>query len=68
MSQKTAEMVIDFRKSSATVSDLFIDGVEVERVNEYKYLGTALDNKLKFDVNTNFVHNSVIHDCSACRN
>ena len=49
---KTKEMGIDFRKSSAVVPDLFINGVKVERVTEYKYLGTVLDNKLNFNANT----------------
>ena len=30
--------------------------VEVERVTEYKYLGTVLDNKLNFNKNTDFIH------------
>ena len=43
---KTKEIVIDFthfRKSSAVVPDLFINGVTFERVTEYKYV---LDCKL----------------------
>ena len=32
-----------------------IDGVKVERVTEYKYIGTVLDNKLKFNKNTDFI-------------
>ena len=39
-------MLTDFRKAPAVISDLFIDGVKVERVTEYRYLGTVLDNKL----------------------
>ena len=30
--------------------------VEVERVTEYKYLGTVLDNKLNFNKNTDVIH------------
>ena len=37
-------MLIDFRKTPAVILDLFIDGVEVEWVTKYKYLGTVLDN------------------------
>ncbi len=33
-----------------------INGVKVERVTEYKYLGTVLDNKLNFNKNTDFIH------------
>ena len=35
---------------------VYIDGVEVERVTEYKYLRTVLDNKLNFNKNTDFIH------------
>ena len=53
--KKTKEMLIAFRKAPAVISDLFIDGVKVERVTEYKYLGTVLD-KLDFNKNTDFIH------------
>ena len=46
---KTKEMLTDFRKAPIVIPDLFIDGVKVERVTEYKYLGTVLDNKMNFD-------------------
>ena len=49
-------MLIDFRKAPTVIPDLFIDGVKVERVTEYKYLGTVLDNKLNFNKNTDFIH------------
>ena len=54
--EKTKELLIDFRKSPPSVPDLFIDGVKVERVSEYKYLGTVLDEKLTFAVNTDRIH------------
>ena len=54
--KKTKEMLIDFRKAQTDIPDLFIDGVKVERVTEYKYLGTVLDNKLNFNKNTDFIH------------
>ena len=50
--QKEILMVIDFRKSSAVVPDHFINGVKVEAVTEYKYLGTVLDSKLNVNANT----------------
>ena len=40
---QTKEMLTDFRKAPNVISDLFIDGVKVERVTEYKYLGTVLE-------------------------
>ena len=54
--KKTKEMIVDFRTKPDTVPDLFIDGVKVERVSEYKYLGTILDNKLSFNANTQNIH------------
>ena len=50
------ELLIDLRKNDMTVPDLVIDGVKVERVNEHKYLGTVLDEKLNFTANTGFIH------------
>ena len=48
-------MLTDFRKAPTVIPGLFIDGVKVERVTEYKYLGTVLD-KLNFNKNTDFIH------------
>ena len=50
--KKTKELVIDFRQGKSSVPDLFIEGMKVERVSEYKYLGTILDDKLNFAENT----------------
>ena len=44
------------RKASAAIPDVFIDDMKGDRVTEYKYLGTVLDNKLKFNKNTDFIH------------
>ena len=38
------------------VPPLIIDGVQVERVNEYRYLGTVIDSKLDFNTNTLTIH------------
>ena len=35
---------------------IFTDGVKVERVTEYKYVGTVLDSKVNFNKNTDFIH------------
>ena len=50
------EMVVDFWKNPPPVPELIIDDVVVERVAEYRYLGTVLDNNLTFDknVDTNY--------------
>ena len=47
--KKTKQMLIDFRKAPTVITDLFNDGVKVERVTVYKYLGTVFDNKLNFN-------------------
>ena len=54
--KKTKEMIIDFRRNPSKISDLFIDDSKVERVDEYKYLGTVLDSKLSFNSNTDAIH------------
>ena len=54
--KKTKEMLTDFRKAPTATLDLFTDGVKVERVTEYKYLGTVLDKKLSFNENADFIH------------
>ena len=41
---------------ATVIPDLFIDVVKVERVTEYKYLGTVLDKKLNLNKNTDFIH------------
>ena len=45
----------NFRKAPTVILNLFIGGVKVERVTEYKHLGTVLENKLKFNKNTHFI-------------
>ena len=44
---KTKDMCIDFRKYPPSQSDTVIHDNKVEVVDEYKYLGTTIDNKLK---------------------
>ena len=54
--KKTKAMLTDFRKAPTVISDLFIDGVNVEGVTECKYLGTVSGNKLHFNKNTDFIY------------
>lgn len=49
---KTKEMVVDFRKSKHALLPVTIEGVNVEVVNTYKYLGIHLDDKLDWSANT----------------
>lgn len=52
---KTKEIIVDFRrKKKTTIPDLKINGQSVERVSEYKYLGTVIDDQLTFDANTKY--------------
>ena len=44
--------MIDFRKDNDVTVPLIISDETVERVENYKYLGTVIDNKLAFDSNT----------------
>ena len=53
---KTKEMLIDFRRNAPSVPSLFINKQLVERVDEYKYLGTILDKKLTFDKHVENIH------------
>ncbi|KAI3374835.1 hypothetical protein L3Q82_021373 [Scortum barcoo] len=50
---KTKEMVIDFsRKPSSDIAPVNIQGLDIERVRTYKYLGVHLNNKLDWTDNT----------------
>ena len=53
---KTKEMVIDYKINKTDVSDLVIHGQTVERVEQYKYLGTIVDNKMNFKANAQSVY------------
>ncbi len=49
---KTKYMIIDFRTKPHSSQATLIRGEKVECVDSYKYLGTTIDNRLCFDVNT----------------
>ena len=53
---KTKEMVVDFKTNRSDVGTLQINGQAVERVGEYRYLGTVIDNQFKFKTNTQIIH------------
>ncbi len=53
---KTKEMIIDFRKNQIPPAQLVIKSQTVERVDEYKYLGIMIDNKLTGNSNTKLVY------------
>ncbi|KAI3370023.1 hypothetical protein L3Q82_024817 [Scortum barcoo] len=43
---KTKEMVIDFSRKPSDIAPVNIQGLDIERVRTYKYLGVHLNNKL----------------------
>ena len=54
--KKTKEIIFDFRTNNKHIPDLLIIEEEnVERVNQYKYLGFMIDDQLKGSVNTDMV-------------
>ena len=54
--KKTKEMVIDFRHKKQELTPVNIDNCDIETVNEYKYLGTVIDDKLNWNSNTDKVY------------
>lgn len=55
---KTKEMFGDFRRSPP-LAPCVINGESVTSVQHYKYLGTVLDDKLKFDANSDGLYKKV---------
>ena len=53
---KTKEMVVDFQRTKRAPLPVSIEGVNVEVVSTYKYLGVHLDNKLDWSANTDAVY------------
>ena len=49
---KTKELIVDYRQKKTPIPAIIINGQSVGRVSEYKYLGTVIDEELKFDINT----------------
>ena len=53
---KTREMVVDFRRKTTAPQPLRVLGEEVNMVEEYKYLGVSIDNRLNWKTNINAVY------------
>ena len=49
---KTKEMIVDLRKKRRPHRPLFIQGLEVERVNSFKYLGVHISEDFTWTLNT----------------
>ncbi len=52
---KTKEMIYDFRRSAPNQEPLAVHNHVIQQVTEYKYLGTVIDNKLKWSSNTHML-------------
>ncbi|KAI4894837.1 hypothetical protein NFI96_004578 [Prochilodus magdalenae] len=53
---KSKELVVDFRRCRHPPPLVNIRGMDIERVDSYKYLGVHLNNKLDWSVNTTALH------------
>ena len=62
---KTKEMVVDFHRKPSNTPLLNIQGLDIERVRTYKYLGVHLNNKLDWTDNTDSLYKKG-QCCSTC--
>ena len=62
--RKTKEMVIDYSTSSYDHPCLLVNEEVVERVKEYKYLGTIIDDKFTFNKNVEALYKKQILECT----
>ena len=53
---KTKEMVVDFHRKVPRSARVNIQGLDIEIVGEYKYLGVHLNNKLDWTTNTDVLY------------
>ncbi len=53
---RKTKIIFDFRTIRGTHQQIAVNGEGIEAVNEYKYLGTIIDEKLTWDVNTAAVY------------
>ena len=53
---KTKEMIFDFRSGGSTHQQMTIEAQGIEVVEEYKYLGTIIDAKLSWNTNTDAIY------------
>mgnify|MGYP001804222473 CR=1 FL=1 len=56
---QTKEIVVNFSKSCVIYDYVFIYGNPIEKVESLKYLGTIIDNDLKWSSNTEYVYGKV---------
>ncbi len=53
---KTKEMCIDCRQTPQNIQSSVVNGQTVDIVTNYRYLGTIIDGKLKFDLNSDILY------------
>ena len=56
---KTKEMVFDFSRSQIVTSSVFIDGAEIEKVFDFKYLGTFFSEDLRWHSNSDSLYKKI---------
>ena len=49
---KTKEMIVDFRRKKTPIRPLSLNGVEVEEVESFRFLGTIISSDLSWGKNT----------------
>ena len=54
--KKTEEMIIDFKTKKSNINPLVINNEPIKIVSKYKYLGTTIDDKLKFECNVDMIY------------
>ena len=52
---KTKELIVDFRRPQREHAPIHINGVEVERVSDFKFLGINISEDLKWSTHTTYV-------------
>ena len=56
---KTKELIIDFRIKKDPIDPVFIKNKQIDQVDSYKYLGITIDNKLNWDLQATSVFKKV---------
>ena len=56
---KTKEMVCDFSRSQNITSSVFINGAEIEKVFDFKYLGTFFSEDMRWHSNSDSVYKKI---------
>jgi hypothetical protein len=56
---KTKEMVFNFSRRHSITSSVFMNGFTIEKVSNFKYLGTIFSEDLKWHKNTEFILNKL---------